>query len=211
MLKGVKKLNLILVNNCIENSKSYSYKQKMSPICVWCTTVLLKRVATRLARRRAVRTFNSKMFHLVGGICCHNGLPNDLFALVHDYLVVQVEPWPPYCVVFGAIIPICAACCKFDVIITTSGRASHAPSSFSKERFITGSGIAGCDQYDRGFDQGKFYDPEEGITQRSDMSGFIVDDSLQILDDEITESSEEESCSDYSSSDEEAEVDQEWN
>ena len=175
----------------------------MSPLCAWCTTVLSRRVATRLARRRAVRIFNSKMFRLVGGICCHNGLPNDLFALVHDYLVVHDERY--------SITPICAACSKFDVIITTSGRASHAPASFSRERFIAGSGVAGCDQYDRGFDQGTFYDPEKGITQWSDMSGFIVDDSLQILDDELAESSEEESCSDYSSSDEEAEVDQECN
>lgn len=82
---------------------------------------------------------------------------------------------------------------------TKSGRKVRPVRRLGDEEFVTGSGVCGCDQYDRGFD-GHFkqgYDYETyGKNDHSKLSDFIVDD-----DDEEEVASESESEAEYSDSD----------
>ena len=89
----------------------------------------------------------------------------------------------------------CTDCGIFDLKFTRSGRTIYAPMRLADETFVTGSGVGGCDQYDRGYDRGVYYDNE--LEDKSDIKGFVVEDD-DVSEESSTESSEEEEISEWS-------------
>ena len=77
---------------------------------------------------------------------------------------------------------------------------------------MKGSGVSGCDQYDRGYDHGTVWGDYEmhGKHDYSKLSEFVVSDDVTEHDEEMKEEEEEEEefGSDYS--DEEEESDEEY-
>lgn len=80
---------------------------------------------------------------------------------------------------------------------TKSGRVSRPPVRLENETFISGSGFAGCDHYDWGYDGNTFriYKPIQG----GDLRDFVVHDEEQADPVELPEESEGEWDSDYTS------------
>mgnify|MGYP006224354455 FL=1 len=84
------------------------------------------------------------------------------------------------------------------------------------EEFITGSGISGCDQYDRSYDDGDVNSYEKNWTDKSihNLNNFVVSDGEIEKENSETEQgygvSEEESCDNWSETDEEDFSDSEW-
>ena len=75
---------------------------------------------------------------------------------------------------------------------TKSGRKVKGVKRFIEQEFITGSGISGCDQYDRGFD-GDFETTEYQSYGRTDFSVLIRDFITEKVEyEESKDSSEEE-------------------
>ena len=89
----------------------------------------------------------------------------------------------------------CTDCGIFDLKFTRSGRTIYAPMRLADETFVTGSGVGGCDQYDRGYDRGCHWDNE--LEDKSDIKGFVVEDD-DVSEESSTESSEEEEISEWS-------------
>jgi hypothetical protein len=91
---------------------------------------------------------------------------------------------------------------------TKSGRTVRAPVRLNNEKFVSGSGFAGCDHYDWGFNG----DPstlEANQTYSKDgpnLSGFVVTDDEPIEQMEILESEEDEW-----DSEEDTDEEDEWN
>ena len=92
----------------------------------------------------------------------------------------------------------CPNCCQFSSVITRSGRTSSAPQLLADEHFMKGN----YDQYDRGYDRGKFYTRSEYLGENN-LGNFIADDSEEEV--VVSESEEEEYAysdeSDYEDSD----------
>ena len=88
----------------------------------------------------------------------------------------------------------CTDCGTFDIKFSRSGRTIFAPVRLVDETFVTGSGVNGCDQYDRGYDDGKYYDREQ--EDIGNLANFIVAD--YDVQKESSEESEEENISDWS-------------
>ena len=67
---------------------------------------------------------------------------------------------------------------NFDVKLTRRGRVIRKPIRLENERFITGSGISGCDQYDRAYDDGDLNEYRRNWVDKSvqNLSGFVVSD-----------------------------------
>ena len=93
----------------------------------------------------------------------------------------------------------CPDCCKFSSVVTRSGRTSSAPQLLADEHFMKGN----HDQYDRGYDRGKFYTRTEYLGV-DNIGSFIANDSEE---EAVASDSEEEeeyvysSESDYEDSD----------
>ena len=94
---------------------------------------------------------------------------------------------------------------------TKSGRISKKPVRLTHEKFIPGSGIVGCDQYDRGFD-GRLHYLEYCVDRKSgpDLNDFVVEDTKPVSPVELP--SEDELEEEWNSGDETEEDDEpeEW-
>jgi hypothetical protein len=77
--------------------------------------------------------------------------------------------------------------------VTRSGRKVKEPRRFQNERFTAGSGFVGCDHYDNGYDNGKFYGNYKDRNQAIQDSKYtkdlekamMVEESTSKLPDEI--------------------------
>lgn len=96
-----------------------------------------------------------------------------------------------------------AACADVNKTITKSGRVSRIPVRFGDEKFIPGSGIDGCDQYDGGYNRGSHRDWEgPGSIYDYNLRGFVIQDDELVVPMELSEPEEKE-WTDYEDSDEE--------
>lgn len=92
-----------------------------------------------------------------------------------------------------------------------SGRTIKKIDRFQDAEFVKGAGISGCDQYDRGYDNGGHYDYEtHGKRDFSSLSNFVVSDDVIEHDDTQSNNDEEEPEYDSEYSDEEEESDEEY-
>lgn len=87
----------------------------------------------------------------------------------------------------------CEDCSDFDIKVSRSGRVIRKPKRLENESYIKGSSIVGCDQFDRAFDgygQDSYYD--HAPLQTGNLTGFVVDDDVDIEDHEVEDDLEEE-------------------
>lgn len=104
---------------------------------------------------------------------------------------------------------------------TRSGRSLKTPERYESRVYLKGSGIGGCDQFDRGFagkdhgDYGAKLWEKESKTATYQKNSFVVDDSVVETDENKFDDSdnnsdnESETWSDYSETDVESDLD-EW-
>ena len=71
------------------------------------------------------------------------------------------------------------------------GEKLKHPIKYNNIKFITGSGVTGCDRYDGGYDNGVHYDTEKYIPD-SYLSNFVVCNEIEEYDDDIDEDEESE-------------------
>ena len=93
---------------------------------------------------------------------------------------------------------------------TNSGRTVKSVKRFVDQEFITGSGISGCDQYDRGFD-GYFNNSEYESYGKNDFSklGDFVTENIE-YETKHKSDTEEEWVSDDETDEDECESDCDW-
>jgi hypothetical protein len=85
-------------------------------------------------------------------------------------------------------------CAKINESKTKSGRKVRAPVRLSNEKFVSGSGFAGCDHYDFSFDGNlpTYEDRQTYSKNGQNLGGFVVTDDEPIEQLEILESEEDE-------------------
>jgi len=108
----------------------------------------------------------------------------------------------------GDVEEIHHADCAGSSKITKSGRISRPPVRLVDEKFTAGSGFSGCDHYDPGYDNGVFCENDQSYKLSSELTGFVIPDDQPVEPSELSE--DEEEWSDYSSSDEEGEWEEDF-
>lgn len=104
-----------------------------------------------------------------------------------------------------------AECTGMNETKTKSGRVSKKPVRLSDEKFIGGSGFAGCDHYDWGFDGNlPYFEFGPGRKYGQDLTDFVVEDTKPVSPVELP--SEDELEEEWESGDEtdEDEEPDEW-
>ena len=103
-----------------------------------------------------------------------------------------------------------AECARMNETKTKSGRISKKPVRLTDEKFIPGSGIVGCDQYDRGFDGLNYHIYDVDRKSGPDLKDFVVEDTKPVSPVELP--SEDELEEEWDSADETEEDDEpeEW-
>ena len=104
-----------------------------------------------------------------------------------------------------------ASCAGINVSTTRSGRTVRAPVRLGDEKFIAGSGFAGCDHYDHGFDGDvPTYETTRKFSKNGeDLRHFVVSDESLAEPVELPSEDEGEWESDAYTSDEEDEWEEE--
>lgn len=154
-------------------------------------------------------TFNKKIRELISPKLAENGLPIGIRCLISQFYSIKskgVSTEKIFCEQVG----------NFDIKINKRGRVIRKPVRLADEEFITGSGVSGCDQYDRSYDNGDInsYEREWRDKGTCDLNDFVVSDGE--IGKENSESEEEcdiaddESCDNWSETDEEDFSDSEW-
>ena len=167
-------------------SRSMSYRCK----CNWCGFCVKR--GELICQFDNQCEFNNKIRQLISPKICEKGIPIGIRLLIASYYSNNIGPGT-----------YCEDCADFNIKISSSGRVIRQPIRLENERFITGSGVSGCDQYDRGFDGNEKDTVFENNT--SNLKNFVVDDEEEIIlneqNDEIEEASD--NVSDWSETDEE--------
>ena len=70
---------------------------------------------------------------------------------------------------------------------TRSGRSIKKPERFAEMNFVPGSGIYGCDQYDRGFNRGNFITTYRDQYEKIQDGEYTKDLEKAMANDEITQ------------------------
>jgi len=162
--------------------------------CDWCKNWIGRGVMAYHVDGNKFQTIIKEISSRVGH--AHN-LPIGPKLLIFTFLEQKSKGIQTYCL----------DCATFDIKFSKSGRIVKAPMRFTEESFVKGSGNNNCDQYDRGYDDGSFYDVEK--EDRSDLNNFIVSDDEIISDDDASTyaSASEESDEEWDDSDSDEE---EW-
>ena len=153
---------------------------------------------------------NKKIRELISPKLAENGIPVGVRCLISQFYSIKNENKTDEKIFCQEV------CGNFDIKINKRGRVIRKPIRLADEVFITGSGIDGCDQYDRSYDDGDVNSYEKNWTDKSthNLNDFVVSDGE--IENEISESEEEcdfvddESCDDWSETDEEDISDSEW-
>ena len=162
--------------------------------CGWCKNWIGRGV---MAYHVGCDNFEEKIKEISSRIGHANNLPIGPKLLIFSFLEHNSKNIQTYCL----------DCATFDVKFSKSGRIIKNPIRLSEESFVKGSGENNCDQYDRGYDDGSFYDIEK--EDCSDLNNFIVSDDEIISDDDasVYASASEESEEEWDESDSDEE---EW-
>ena len=170
--------------------------------CAWCDDIINRgEIKCSFADQTQ---FNKKMRELISPKICEMGLPTGVRLLIGQFYGVKNTVPQDYC----------EDCANFDVKLTRRGRVIRKPIRLENETFVTGSGVSGCDQYDRRYDNGalnSFDRHWRDYPHSANLSGFVVDDDVEVeVENDASEESSEE-CDDWSETDEEEESsDVEW-
>ena len=157
--------------------------------CSWCKNWIGRGVMAYHTKRD---NFEEKIKEISSRIGHANNLPIGPKLLIFSFLEHNSKDIQTYCL----------DCVTFDVKFSQSGRIIKAPIRLSEESFVKGSGENNCDQYDRSYDDGSFYDIEKEDCH--DLDNFIVSDEEIISDDDTSTSEDsEEDWDDGDSSEEE--------
>ena len=70
---------------------------------------------------------------------------------------------------------------------TRSGRTIKKPARFAEMSFVPGSGMCGCDHYDRGFDRGRFAGTYRDQYEKAVDIQYTKDLEKAMANDEITQ------------------------
>ena len=177
--------------NCIISSRFY---------CDWCAE--FKKRGSIISNNKQT-LFHNNVSDLISKTCVLKNLPFDISMNIRSFLSYNTKN-------------ICWDCSNFNITFTKSGRAVKQPRNFQDIKFVKGSGIAGCDNFDHGYDNGHYYNNERFIPD-CNLNNFIVnddDDNNEFIKDDIdlSDNSESEFDFDDTSSDEDSESgnDDEW-
>ena len=162
--------------------------------CRWCNCFMARGEKAWLLK---TGKFDAHIRELISRICGKNKINAIGPKLQIMSFLVQPRSW--------RFQEYCTDCGHFDIKFSRSGRTIFTPMRLQDEMFVSGSQHAGCDQYDRGYDDGKFRDVE--YESHSNLHGFVVDD--EISSDEQENSDSEDEWSD-SSSEEDSDSDRDW-
>ena len=134
--------------------------------------------------------------------------PEDAVAIASGILPVEVERLVANHIKDEIATIHHSSCAKTNgAFKTRSGRVSRKPVNIGDETFIAGSGFSGCDTYDRGYDDGSFYDYESLHYQRN-LTNFVVNDEEPVSPKQLDSEDEGEWESGDETSDEE--MDENW-
>ena len=153
--------------------------------------------------------FNKKIRELISPKLAENGIPIGVRCLISEFYSIKNGNETNEKI-------FCEEVGNFDIKINKKGRVIRKPVRLAEEEFITGSGISGCDQYDRSYDDGDLNSYEKNWTDKSihNLNEFVVSDGeIEKENSEYEEEydvSEEESCDNWSETDEEDFSDSEW-
>ena len=167
---------------------------KYSANCAWCNCFMKRGEKTWLLK---TEKFDAYIRELISRICGKNRINAIGPKLEIMSFLVQPRTW--------RFQEYCTDCGHFDIKFSRSGRTIFTPMRLQDEIFVSGSQHVGCDQYDRGYDDGKFRDGE--YESHSNLRGFVVDDEIPSDDQENSDSEDEWS---ESSSEEDYDSDRDW-
>ena len=169
--------------------------------CAWCNEKCDASAANCLTDQRLTKIEN-QLANQIKSMNAFKRVSFDALGHVHKYIfntdLSKQKYWRwahPECISFSST--------------TKSGREVRQGNRFSDETFVKGSGVSGCDQYDRGYDHGTVWGDYErhGKNDYSKLSEFVVSDDVTEHDEEMKgEEEEEEFGSDYSDEEEESDV-----
>jgi hypothetical protein len=126
-------------------------------------------------------------------------LPGDIEGLIGESVVQEPTIHHPKCAQMSQTQK------------TRSGRISQIPVRLGDERFISGSGFAGCDHYDWSFDGNvSTYETSRTFSKTGDnLNDFVVEDG-EMLAEPIELPSDEEEWESEDDTDEEDDDDKDW-
>ena len=148
------------------------------------------------------KVFNKKIRELISPKLAEKGLPIGVRCLISEF----------YSVNNGSQAGVFSEeSANFDVKLSRRGRVIRKPIRLENETFVTGSGVGGCDQYDRSYDNGDLNQYRRDWVDNSseNLNNFVVsdDDVIEISESSETSDSEIEFDDEYTDSDEEDEYD----
>ena len=178
-----------------------------STTCAWSGEIIKRgKIAYKYDDQKV---FNKKIRELISPKLAENGIPIGVRCLISQFYSIKNENKTNEKI-------FCEEVGNFDIKINKKGRVIRKPIRLADEEFITGSGISGCDHYDHSYDDGDVNPYEKMWTDKSmyNLNYFVVSDGE--IEKENSESEEEsdivddESCDDWSETDEEEFSDSEW-
>lgn len=168
--------------------------------CAWSGNIIKRGGIMRSYDEQSM--FVKKIRELISPKLAEKGLPIGVRLLISEYYSINDGS---ECGVFSE------ESANFDVKLTRRGRVIRKPIRLENETFITGSGISGCDQYDRAYDDGDLNEYRRNWVDKSvqNLSDFVVsdDDVIEVSESSETSDSEIEFDDEYTDSDEEDEYD----
>lgn len=179
------------------------YRTIIPTRCMWSEKVIKRGEIAYKYNDQMV--FNKKIRELISPKLSEKGIPIGVRLLISEFYYMNA----------GEKI-ICENAGDFDIKINKRGRVIRKPTRLENEEFIKGSGIYGCDNYDHSYDNGDVNSYEKNWTDKSNdnLNDFVVSDGE--INEENSDSDEEsnivddESCNDWSETDEEDFSDSEW-
>ena len=165
--------------------------------CGWCNDIISR--GEIMCKYDNQQIFNKKIRELISPKITEKGLPIGVRILIFKF---YANPIPN---VQGNY---CEDCANFNIKLTRRGRVIRAPIRLETESFISGSGVGGCDQYDRGY--GNDIALKKNWDNNCNLKDFVVSDEDEISNYESDISENEENISEWSDTDEEEEF-VDWN
>ena len=185
-------MKLFFIIQIIINFNTMSSTLSSFSNCCWCNCIMQRGEKTWILKPGK---FDCNIKKLLSVICGNKQIhcPGTKM-LIMSFLSSGQKPYKE---------TYCTDCGTINIKFSRSGRTIFTPLRLVDETFITGSGVGGCDQYDHGYDDGKYYDYErEDI---GNLDNFIVSDydireeySKEESEEEISDWSEESDESDWS-------------
>jgi hypothetical protein len=182
----------------ISNSEPVWTRTMTPTVCRWSGEIINR--GEIICKYHNQKAFNKKIQELISPKLAEKGLPSEVRYLISRYYSVKNSNNNDENI-------FCERSANFDVKISKSGRVIRKPIRLENENFISGSGVSGCDQYDRGYDNGDLtaYSNRYDLKNTSNLNDFIVSDEYVEKEncdsEDECEVTEDESCDNWSETD----------